>query len=84
VEGTDGFDAMGKPIPYYRQQAGYDHCRQMGLSSERSFSVVGVMSEKLARDQPHAAMEEALGYLDVTGVYRLMAVLLTAGKERAS
>lgn len=81
VKGTDGFDAMGKPIPYYRQQAGYEHCKQMGLDSERSFSVVGIMSEKLARDEPHAGMEAALKYLDVTGVYRLMAVLLTAERK---
>lgn len=80
TQGDSGFAAMGKPVPFYRQQAGYEHCKAMGLDSESAFSAVRVMSEQLQRDKPAEAMESGLTYLDVTGVYRLMAVLLSAEK----
>lgn len=80
TQGDSGFAAMGKPVPFYRQQVGYEHCKAMGLDSESAFSAVRVMSEQLQRDKPAEAMESALKYLDVTGVYRLMAVLLAAEK----
>lgn len=69
---------MGKPVPFYRRQAGYDTCREMGLTSEDAYSAVGVMSDQLERDEPYGAMEEGMRYVDLTGTYRLMAVLLTA------
>lgn len=80
VEGSgDGFDAMGKPIPLYRRTAGLEHCRVMGLvDPERAWACVGGVSEQLERDQPYKAMEVGMQYLDLIGVYRLFAVLLTA------
>jgi hypothetical protein len=84
TEGDSGFAAMGKPIPFHRQQTGYEHCKEMGLDTEAAFSAVRTMSEQLERDKPLQAMEAAKRYLDVTGCYRLMAVLLTAEKAPPS
>lgn len=74
-----GFDAMGKPIPLHRRTAGLQHCAAMGLTDvELAWSCVGRMSEQLERDKPYEAMAAGMEYLDLTGTYRLMAVLLTA------
>ncbi len=78
IKGTDGFDAMGKPIPFYRRQAGFEHARQMGVTKGNAFSVVDAMCAGLERDEPYTAMEAGMKYVDLTGTYRLMAVLLTA------
>lgn len=81
---NSGFDAMGKPVPLHRKTAGLEHCRQMGLTdTEDAWNCVGAMSEKLARDQPYEAMAEGMKYLDLTGTYRLMAVLLTAEEPKS-
>lgn len=76
---SDGFNAMGRPIPYYRQQAAYETCKAMGMTDRNEMTAcVGAMSEALERDEPYAAMEAGMKYVDLTGTYRLMAVLLTA------
>lgn len=80
VDGSDGFSAMGKPVPFYRRQAGYDTCLSMGLTSEAAYHAVNGMSEHLERDKPYDAMATGMRYIDLTGTYRLMAVLLTADK----
>lgn len=76
-----GFDAMGRPVPMHRRQAGLDHCKKMGLDTEQSWSCVQQMSKQLARDKPYEAMEAGMHFLDLTGTYRMMAVLLTAEPE---
>jgi len=77
----DGFNAMGKPIPLARQQAGMDHCKQMGLTDrDQITSLVGGMVNLLERDRPYEAQAFGMKHLDLTGVYRLMAVLLTGPK----
>jgi hypothetical protein len=73
-----GFNAMGKPVPFYRRQAGFDTCRRFGIDSEGSYAVVNGMSEQLERDKPYEAMAQGMQHLDLTGTYRLLAVLLTA------
>jgi hypothetical protein len=78
----NGFDAMGKPIPAYRRQAAYDTCRSIGLDTEAAWSAVNGMAENLERDQPYEAMAAGMKYIDLTGTYRVMAVILTAGKPR--
>ena len=80
VDGDSGFAAMGKPVPFYRRQAGYEHCKEMGCGSDAAFAAVNGMSEMLERDKPYEAMAAGMKYLDLTGTYRLMAVLLTAEK----
>jgi hypothetical protein len=78
-----GFEAMGRPIPFYRQQAGYEECKSMGLDKEDSHNAVAGMSEQLERDKPYEAMKIGMKYLDLTGTYRLMATLLTAEEKVA-
>jgi hypothetical protein len=73
----NAFNAMGKPIPFSRRQAAYDCAKGMGVESGDCFTMVGAMSEQLERDKPYEAQQTALKYVDLTGAYRLMAVLLT-------
>lgn len=78
VNNEDPFAAMGKPIPFYAKQAGYEHARDMGLNEHDAYAVVNGMSEQLERDQPYEAQGVAMKYLDLTGTYRLMAAILAA------
>jgi len=74
-----GFAAMGKSIPLDCRQKALDHCKTMGLTDpDDAFTCVQRMSNHLERDHPYEAMEVGSEYLDLTGVYRLMAVLLTS------
>lgn len=68
---------MGKPIPYSRRQVAFDVARSFGLDSDGAFRVVEAMSLPLERDEPHEAMQAGMRFVDLTGVYRLMAHLLT-------
>lgn len=73
-----GFDAMGKPIPNLRKMAADDHLKDMGVTdAEDRFSCIASVSNRLEHDDPYAALGAAMVYLDFTGAYRLMAVLLT-------
>jgi hypothetical protein len=78
----DGFNAMGKPIPADQRQHGYDTCKEMGLDSARAWECVNATAEQLERDKPHEAQGAAMKFLDLTGAYRLMAVLLTKAGEQ--
>jgi hypothetical protein len=82
VKHDEGFGAMGHPVPAYRQQAGYDLCRQLGCGTEAAWTAVAGMAGALERDKPYEAMEAGMRTLDLTGTYRLMAVLLSAIKPR--
>ena len=73
-----GFDAMGKKVPFYRQEAGYKTCKEIGLDTDEAHAAVSSMAEALSRDEPYNALNAGMVYLDLTGTYRLMAVLLTA------
>lgn len=74
----DGFNAMGKPISFARRQKAYDHAKGMGVKSHADcFALVNGVAEQLERDKPYEAMAAGMKYLDLTGTYRLMAVLLT-------
>jgi hypothetical protein len=76
-----GFNAIGLPIPFYRQQAGYSLAKELGVSSEDSHSMIKAMSEQLERDNPFKAQEIGMKYVDLVGVYRLISILLTAGEK---
>lgn len=77
-ESPQGFDAMGKPVPHSRRQHADEHCKDMGLTDwSKRKAVIDGMAEALERDEPYKAMEVGMTYLDLTGTYRLMAVLLT-------
>lgn len=78
-----GFNGMGKPVPLHRQQEAYRHAKEMGLNSERAWSCVSGMSNALERDEPYEAMQQGMYHLDLTGTYRMMAVLLTEPPEKS-
>ncbi len=72
----DLFNFMGKPVPPAARQVGFDHCKEMGLESPRAWECVSQVSEQLERDQPYQAQAAGMLHLDLTGTYRLFAVLL--------
>lgn len=72
---------MGKPIPTHRLGNALATVRDMlpDISTENATLLVGKVAQKLERDQPYEAMQAAQELnLDLTGAYRLFAVLLTA------
>lgn len=77
-----GYDAMGKPIPSYRMSAGLTALRTMcdyEITTDRAMAIVGAVAQRLELDEPYDAFVEAQkAGLDLTGAYRLIAVLLTA------
>ena len=79
----DGFAAMGKPIPGYRKDLAYQTCRKdFDMDFDKSMGTVQGMANALERDQPYEALGAGMRYgLDLTGSYRLMAVLLVAKEE---
>lgn len=81
----DGFANMGKPIPAFRRSAAYETCKAMGLTDkDAATTCVGQMAEALERDKPYEAMAAGMKHLDLTGTYRIMAVLLIEPKPRAT
>lgn len=78
----EGMGNIGKPIPFERRDEAYRTCREdFGMSAENSMSCVSSCAAALERDRPHDAMSQAMRYIDLTGTYRLFAVLLTHQKE---
>ncbi len=77
-ESADGFAAMGKPIPDFRRDEAYRTCRQeFEMNSSKAMGTVAGMAEMLERDKPYEALGCGMKYgVDLTGSYRLMAVLL--------
>lgn len=75
----DGFNRMGHPIGFDARQVGYEHCVAMGITDKATaMQCVQQVSEMLERDKPYEAMAAGMRHLDLTGTYRLFAVLLTA------
>lgn len=68
---------MGKPIPSEKRETAYKLLEEFGVKfkSERYFCVREV-AELLERDKPFEAQKKAMEYVDLTGAYRLFAVLL--------
>ena len=83
TKSDDGFNAFGKRVPFYRRANAYEHCKDMGLTDKAViFSLIESMADKIQRDEPHIALEIASQYVDVTGCYRLLAVLCSSNKRR--
>lgn len=75
---------MGKPIPWRRRAEGYAHVKEMGVTDpDMGMACVDGVANKLERDQPYEAQAMGMRYLDLTGTYRLFAVLLTPIPEEA-
>lgn len=82
IEDLPGFNRIGKPLDNAARALAYEHCKTMGLTSARAFACVNTVAEQLERDKPFEAMEAGRRHLDLTGTYRLLAVLLTAPKPK--
>lgn len=72
----DPFNAMGKPLHEEARSDAYTHCKAMGLSSARAWECVQGVANCLERDEPYEAQKFGMKFLDLTGVYRIFAVLL--------
>ncbi len=72
---------MGKPILMKARAEGYEHCKAMGLTPARSMECVNAVAEQLQRDKPYEAQAAGMKFLDLTGTYRLFAVMLCAQAE---
>ncbi len=80
-----GFQAIGKPIPSHRLTNAYQTVKEIlpNVSTETAMSIVGKAASHLEHDTPHEligavySLQNDLKLIDVTGRYRLMAVLLT-------
>lgn len=76
--GESEFAALGKKVPNFRKAAADRHMKDMGFTdAEQRFDVISKMSSRVATDNPHMALEDALSAgVDATGCYRLLSVLL--------
>lgn len=79
----NGFDALGERVPDRRRAAAMRHLREMApsLDTETEFEVVGKTAAAIERDEPYNALRAARDALDLTGAYRLIAVLCATGGD---
>lgn len=80
----DAMSAMGKPIGPNARSRAYEHCKAMGLIGSLAYLCVNAVADQLERDRPYEAQAAGMKYLDLTGVYRLFAVLLTAAAAESA
>ena len=76
---TNGFSAMGKEVTFARRMKADLAFKDMvkDATAEERFSCIQSVSDQLERDRPYEALATARKYLDLTGAYRLIAILLT-------
>jgi hypothetical protein len=72
---------MGKPLSFSARQAAFEHALAMGCDRAAAFECIGAMADALQRDEPYNAMTAGMRFVDLTGTYRLMAVLLATAAE---
>ena len=80
-----GFKGFGNPVPSNRTSKAYKTVKEIlpGASSELAYSIVSKSAEYIRKDEPFKiigaveGLDEDLKKIDVTGRYRLLAVLLT-------
>lgn len=83
LESDNGFAAFGKPVPTERRADALKHIRDMGIvNNADAWECIGQMSSAIERDDPYAAMGIGMHFVDLTGTYRLMAVLCTDGAAK--
>jgi len=80
-----GFNAMGMSVPVQRFNAAHEFVKEMlpNESKEVQYSIVNKSAQFIKRDEPNSiigevhGLDEDLAKIDLTGRYRLMAILLT-------
>jgi len=85
IVSNDGFSAFGKPVPVERQVAALDAAVEViGVDQMLADPVIQVAARYVALDQPDKALTVLRNIVDLTGAYRLLAVMcaepLEAGK----
>lgn len=76
------FNNMGKPIPVSQKELGMKCLIDMGMTDkDKMVDCISTVCEQLERDKPFEAQQMAMKYIDLTGSYRLFAVLLSYGEE---
>ena len=77
VSAATGLSALGSRVPAKRASAAYKWLRSLGLSQEQAWGLSQSAADKIARDAPHGVFVHCEGLIDLTGAYRLMAILCT-------
>jgi hypothetical protein len=80
-----GFNAMGISVPVQRFNAAHEFIKEMlpNESKETQYSIANKCAQFIKRDTPNSiigevhGLDEDLSKIDLTGRYRLMALLLT-------
>ncbi len=68
---------MGKPINEESRERASKMLKSIGIeNSGDRYNCVREVALYLEKDEPHTAMKKAMGYVDLTGAYRLFAELL--------
>lgn len=74
----DGFDAFGLPVSTERQVAALDCAVEaMGVDPGLADPMIQAAANAIERDEPASAITYLLNIVDLTGAYRLVAVLCT-------
>lgn len=83
-----GLDALGHKVPDHRIEAGYELVKDVfGLDSLTAMSITKSAAMAIERDDTiqiigeNSHLTEAMRKIDLTGRYRLLAVMLTAQNE---
>lgn len=77
--------AFGKPVPTGRQVAALDCAvEDIGVSALLADPVIREAAAWIARDEPGKALIVLRNITDLTGAYRLLAVMCTDSKEETS
>jgi hypothetical protein len=72
----DPFSCMGHPIPTEAQAEAVEHAVSFGVQPFTADGAVQEAAAHLAADNPDAALRALMSCMDLTGAYRLMAVML--------
>jgi len=68
---------IGKPISAESRERASKMLKSIGMkNSGDRYNCVRDVALYLEKDEPHTAMKKAMGYVDLTGAYRLFAELL--------
>jgi len=74
---ADPLNNIGKPINAEHRERANKMLKSIGIAEAgRRYDCVTAVAGALEKDEPHTAMEKAMGYIDLTGSYRLFAELL--------
>lgn len=79
-----GFNAFGKPVSTERQVDALDAAvESIGIDPMLADPVIRTAARYIERDEPDRALTVLRNITDLTGAYRLLAAMCTAGRVRA-